>query len=131
MHISLPQKVVDNKSCMSLRSPETLSLGAFLHFEKFPVPQVREYYNVMVKNIVHGLGVQMHRVDNVINLDKLLHTVKLTHLFVGEEEYEENKAFIEEAAKTVTVAVVANGSLVLPENSYARIMEKPFYCFPV
>lgn len=131
VHISLPQKVVDNKSCMSLRSPETLSLGAFLHFEKFPVPQVREYYNVMVKNIVHGLGVQMHRVDNVINLDKLLHTVKLTHLFVGEEEYEENKAFIEEAAKTVTVAVVANGSLVLPENSYARIMEKPFYCFPV
>ena len=72
---------------MSVAERERLCLGAFLHFEKFANPEVREYYNIMVRNIVRGLGVQMHRVDNAVNLKKLLDTVSLTHLFVGEEEY--------------------------------------------
>ena len=131
VHISIPQKVIDDKNCMSVKAPETLVLAGFLHFEKFAVPQVREYYNIMVRNIVRGLGVQMHRVDNKQNLEKLLNTVNITHLFVGEEEYTDNKDFIEELAKSMTVAVVANGSLELPADSHAHIIEKPFYCFPV
>ncbi|MCR5575904.1 MAG: response regulator [Oscillospiraceae bacterium] len=131
VYVSVPQKVVDDTSCMSINEPERLSLGALLHFEKFQNPSVRDYYNIMVKNIVSGLGVKMHRVDNTVNLEKLLRTVRLTHLFVGEEEYEDNRDFIEELGKKMTVAVVANGSLALPERSNVRIMEKPFYCFPV
>ncbi|MBO6230954.1 MAG: response regulator [Ruminiclostridium sp.] len=131
VHVSLPQKVVDEASCMSIVRPERLTLGAFLHFEKFQNPSVRDYYNVMVRNIVNGLGVKMHRVDNAKNLEKLLRTVKLTHLFVGEEEYDENRDYIEELAKSMTVAVVANGSIVRPAGSRVRVMEKPFYCFPV
>lgn len=131
VHVSIPQKVVDDNSCMSIVDRSKLCLGAFLHFEKFPRPEVREYYNIMVRNIVGGLGVTMHRVDNVVNLDKLLRTVRLTHLFVGEDEYEENSDLMESLAKRMTVAVVANGSFRLPVGSKVRILEKPFYCFPV
>ena len=67
VHVSLPQTVVDSSSCMSVANPEKLCLGAYLHFEKFPNPSVREYYNSMVLNIVNGLGVQMYRVDNEEN----------------------------------------------------------------
>lgn len=131
VHVSIPQKVVDESSCMSLTDRSKLCLGGFLHFEKFSHPSVREYYNIVVRNIVKGLGVQMHRVDNVVSLDKLLHNVRLTHLFVAEEEYEENVGLMEELAKKMTVAVVANGGFVPPGNSNVRVMEKPFYCFPV
>lgn len=130
VHVSLPQKVVDAESCMTIVDRSKLCLGAFLHLEKFPRPEVREYYNIMVRNIVNGLGVQMHRVDNAVSLDKLLRTVKLTHLFVGGEEYSENRALLEKLAKKITVIVAANDSFRLPEGSGARVVRKPFYCFP-
>ena len=131
VHVSLPQKVVDTTSCMSVAHPDQLTLGAYLHFEKYSNPAVRDYYNAMVLNIVKGLGIQMHRVNNVDNL-KLLHdSIHMTHLFIAEEEYNDNVELIEKLAKDMVVAVVANDDIVLPRNTRVRVLEKPFYCFPV
>ena len=129
--VSIPQRVVDPLSCMSVAAPDKLCLGAFLHFEKYDHPAVRDYYNSMVLNIVKGLGVQMHRVNNAENL-KLLHsTVHLTHLFIAEDEYNDNVDLIENLAKEMVVAVVANEDFVPPKTSRVKVLEKPFYCFPV
>lgn len=131
VHVSLPQKVIDPTSCMSVTNPDELIIGAYLHFEKYPDPQVREYYNSMVLDIVKGLGVQMHRVNNPEDL-KLLHdTIHMTHLFIAEEEYGSNIELIEQYAKDMVVVVVANDDFHLAPGSHARVMEKPFYCFPV
>jgi signal transduction histidine kinase/CheY-like chemotaxis protein/HPt (histidine-containing phosphotransfer) domain-containing protein len=131
VNVSLPQKVIDPTGCMSVAHPDELILGAYLHFEKYSDPQVRDYYNSMVLNIVKGLGVQMHRVNNPEDL-KLLHsTIHMTHLFVAEEEYASNVEMIEEYAKDMIVVVVANDDFKLVSGSRARVMEKPFYCFPV
>ncbi|MBO4927596.1 MAG: response regulator [Clostridiales bacterium] len=131
VNVSLPQKVVDPTSCMSVANPDELCIGAYLHFEKYTDPAVRDYYNSMVLNIVKGLGVQMHRVNNPEDL-KLLHdTIHMTHLFVAEEEYGSNVELLEEMAKDMFVVVVANEDFELPEHANARVMVKPFYCFPV
>ncbi|MBO4682007.1 MAG: response regulator [Clostridiales bacterium] len=131
VNVSIPQKVIDPLSCMSVAAPDKLVLGAFLHFEKYDHPAVRDYYNSMVLNIVKGLGIQMHRVNNAQNL-KLLHdTIHLTHLFIAEEEYNDNVDLIEDLAKEMVVAVVANEGMILPKNTHVRVLEKPFYCFPV
>ena len=129
--VSIPQKVVDPVSCMSVAAPDTLCLGAFFQFEKYDHPAVRDYYNSMVLNIVKGLGVQMHRVNNADNLKLLYKTVHLTHLFIAGEEYTANADLIEELAKDMVVAVVADGGMILPKNTRVRFLEKPFYCFPV
>ena len=131
VRVSLPQGVADREGCMSLTNRQNLCLGAYLHFDKYPDPNVREYYNRMVSNIVHGLGVQMHRVDNIDNLKRLVSSVNLTHLFIAEEEYGTDPSYIEELANEFIVIVVADTGFRLPEGSRARIMEKPFYCFPV
>ncbi|MCR5651105.1 MAG: response regulator [Lachnospiraceae bacterium] len=131
VRISIPQKVVDEDVCMKLDHPDRIVIGAFLHFEKFPHPQVRDYYNAMVRDIVCGLKVKMHRVDNIEGLKRLSESVKFTHLFVGKEEYESDSVFMENLAKTTLIAIVADEDFELPEGSHARIMRKPFYCFPV
>ena len=131
VRVSLPQQVIDPSGCMSLKNKEKLCIGAFLQFEKYSVPEVREFYNLMVRNIVVGLGVQMHWAANVENLKKLGSSIEMTHLFVAEEEYDMAPEYIEELAERMIVTVVANKSYSLPKNSKARIMEKPFYCFPV
>ena len=131
VHVSLPTKVIDPTGCMSVTNPDQLCLGAYLHFEKYPDPAVRDYYNSMVLNIVKGLGVQMHRVNNPEDLRLLHDSIHMTHLFVAEEEYGSNVALMEELAKDILVVVVANEDFTLPQGSNARIMPKPFYCFPV
>ncbi len=131
VRISIPQKVVDEDVCMKLEDPDGLVIGGFLHFEKFPDPQVRDYYNATVKDIVRGLKVKMHRVDNIDGLKKLCRAMKFTHFFVGKEEYESDIEFMENMARQTLVAVVADSDFTLPEGSNARIMRKPFYCFQV
>ncbi len=131
VHVSIPMKVVDPASCMSLANTDKLCIGAFLHFDKYPNPNVREYYNSMVRNIVVGLGVQMHRVDNVENLKRLVDSTKLTHLFVQEEEYSANIEYMEQLSRKMVIAVVAGTDFELPEDSWAKKLERPFYCFPV
>ncbi len=131
VRISIPQRVVDDSNCMAVENPEKLNLGAYLHFEKFNNPHVRVFYNAMVKDIVQGLRVTMHRVDNLDGLKKLAAGMEFTHLFVGKEEYEEDPEFMESLAKKTIVAVVADDEFVLPPSSKSRIMRKPFFCFPV
>ncbi len=128
---SIPQKVEDPSPCMSVEDRESRCIGGFLHFDKFEVPLVREYYNMMIRNIVKGLGLHMHRVDNVPDLKRLLENINITHLFVGEEEYRTDPAYLESLTGKMLVVVVADEDFKLPKGSGARILRKPFYCFPV
>jgi signal transduction histidine kinase/CheY-like chemotaxis protein/HPt (histidine-containing phosphotransfer) domain-containing protein len=131
VRVCLPQTVVDSAGCMSVRDRGKLVIGGYLHFEKFSHPVVRDYYNTMVRNIVRGLGVRLHRAENIEDLKKLLENLTLTHLFVGAEEYGADAAFMERLAESVTVTVIAAEGFSLPEGSKAHLMEKPIYCFPV
>ena len=131
VRVSIPQVVIDSQSCMSFTNPDKLCPGAFLHFDKFPNPMVREYYNSAVFNIVKGLGVPMHRVDNAEGLEKLIQSVELSHLFVGEEEYRAGTELIERIAEDIPVIIVAETGFKAPAGSACKILEKPFYCFPV
>ncbi|MCR5054367.1 MAG: response regulator [Lachnospiraceae bacterium] len=131
VRVSVPQKVVDDAGNMSIRNRDKICIGGYLHFDKFKEPRVRDYYNRMVGNIVRGLGVTMHRVDNLDNLRKLADSVNLTHLFVGEEEYKSGSDVIEELARDMLISVVADAGFEPVEGSRVSVIEKPFYCFPV
>ena len=131
VHVCIPQKVTDRNQCMSIENHENLSLGSYLHFERFSNPQVREYYNDMLRNVVRGLRVPLHKVDNLDGLKQLVEHGHLTHLFVGEDEYRENSNYLNELSESMQVVVVADSHFVLPRESKIAILKKPFYCFPV
>jgi len=129
--VSVPQEVLDPSKCMSIKTKEDISVGTFMHFDKFSNLQVREFCNIMVKHIVQGLGVVMRWVETPDKLRELTDNTELTHLFVGEEEYNENTELIESLAKKMVVAVIANPGFRKAHGSRIRILPKPFYCFPV
>ena len=132
VRVSIPNRIIVPNPCMSVKDRESISLGAYLHFEKYSNPHVREFYDSMVRNIVTGLKVSMHRVDNLGSLRALVDNKKLTHLFAGPEEYNSAVEYMESLASDVLVTVVANPEeLNRPTASKVRVMPKPFYCFPV
>lgn len=129
--VSIPQKVVDDSPCMSVAGRESLCLGCYLRPEKYGVPEVRSFYNEMITHMIRGLDLVLHRVFNLEELKKLVSMYQLTHLFIGKEEYEENRDYFEGADKSIVIVVVADDSLVLPRESRIRHIPKPFYCLPV
>lgn len=131
VRVSLPQRVVDADSCMSLGRPERLCIGAYLRFEKYPNPHVREFYNSMVRDLVIGLNTIMQRADSLESFKQLAKAGRFTHVFVGKEEYEEDPDFFDELAESTLVAVVADQSFVRRKGSNVSVIRKPFYCFPV
>lgn len=131
VHICIPQKVVDEGSCMSVKNRDQVTLAAYFSFNKYHIPDVRQYYNSMITNVVKGMGVKLHGVDNMENLKKVIESFRITHVFIGMKEYETDIAYIENLAKQVPVYLTADPDYELPENSNVRFFEKPLYCFPI
>lgn len=129
--VSIPQKVADASPCLSVTDRESLCLGCYLRPEKYEVPEVRNYYNEMITHMVRGLDLVLHRVFNLEELEKLVSVYQLTHLFIGKEEYEEDKEYFERFDKNTEIAVIADDSLVLPGGSRIKHIRKPFCCLPV
>ncbi|MGN1146978.1 MAG: response regulator [Lachnospiraceae bacterium] len=124
--ISIPQKVADATPGMVVENREKLCLACFLKHEKYQVPEIREYYNEMISHMVQGLDIPLHRVSDIDELKKLISLYQLTHLFIGREEYEEEKSFFEGLDKSTEVVVVADEGFILPQDSRVKLLIKPF-----
>ncbi len=128
VRVSLPQKVIDDTRCISLKNPKEVSVASLLDINKF-LPGVREFYNAQARCITSKLGINMYTIESQSALKNL--SGNLTHLFIGQEEYIENRDYVEALAKDIYVVVVTEPGFKLPEGSIASTVEKPFYAFPI
>ncbi|MCR5292682.1 MAG: response regulator [Eubacterium sp.] len=129
--ISIPQAVVDPARCISINDSKEFSLCAFLDLGSFENPMVREYYNRQSARMARSLALEMHRALTAEGLSKIVSTTKLTHLLVGETEYLENRNLIDSIAAKVLVIIVSEPGNDVERKSGIRLMEKPFYAFPL
>ena len=131
VRISLPMKVVDSSCCMSISNPNEIFLAAYLKFDNFSNPMVRDFYNSQSLSMSRGLGIDFHKTEDIGALKNLSKTQNITHLFVSDREYMNDRDFMEKLAETTVVIVVAEHGFELPKNSKARVQLKPLYSFPI
>ncbi len=131
VHISIPQGIISDSECMSVRNREKLLLGTFFQYTKYPNPSVRDYYDNMIRNTAAGLRLNVHRIDSIEDLEVLMHSRQFTHITTGAEEYRSNIGIMDELAEKLTLVIVCDDDFVLPEDSSAVTIPKPFYCFPL
>ena len=81
--------------------------------------------------MVQALDLSVHKVFTSEEMKKLVSMYKLTHLIIGQEEYDENRDYIEALGSAVNVAVSADEGFVPAENSRIILIKKPFYCLSV
>ncbi|MBQ8978284.1 MAG: response regulator, partial [Oscillospiraceae bacterium] len=127
VHISIPVRVESFIDCMSLERQKGMAVGIFTDMGRFP-PAVREFYVAALRNFSQGLRLPVERADNVDSLKKIMSVTKLSHLFVSRPSYEQNKAFVDSLADSMTVAVIADEGYTLPDRLI--FMQKPFYIYP-
>ena len=125
--VSIPQKVSDARPCMEVPGRmEQMSLACYLRPEKYEVPKVRDYYNVTISHMVRELELSVHRVGRLEELKRLVSAVKLSHLFIGNVEYEEDTAYFEQLGQTMEVVIIADESFRLSGESRLKVIRKPF-----
>lgn len=129
--VSIPQKVADYKPMIALNNRERLCLACYLKTEKYETPEVRDYYNETIVHMIESLDVSMHRVFCMDELKSLVAVCRITHLFIGVEEYEENREWFEKLTGEVKVIVVADRNFVPMPGTRTKLLKKPFYCLTI
>ncbi len=130
-HIVIPQGVVDERPCIVLNHPEQLCIACYFRPERYVCDEVRGYYDGLIYNLIHGLGIQGYQAHNFETLLKLRRSHKLTHVFIAQSEYDENREYYEELTNTLRVIVIAERDFTLSAESRLLVIHKPFSALSV
>ena len=77
--------------------------------DKYKVPRLRDFYRGMAANLAMGIHVPLYSAETVYEVERLKEKLNITHVFMGQEEYEENRGYFEELAKEDIVVAVSAG----------------------
>ncbi len=130
-HITIPQEVKDYTPAMVLSHPEQLRVACYFRTEKYMSDEIRRYYDNMILHMVEGLGIEGYQAHNFEGLLKLLKNHVLTHVFIAQAEYEENRSYYEELATTLRVVVIAERDYTMANDSRLLVIRKPFFALSV
>ncbi|WP_035768826.1 hybrid sensor histidine kinase/response regulator [Butyrivibrio sp. NC2002] len=125
--VSIPQKVIDEKPSVTLESPEKMEIVCYLNDNKYSSPAIREYYNVMIMNCIKGLGLPLHKVTDFDELKKLCEDSQITHMFISQDEFLEERDFYESVKSDISVIVAVNNNYRIPKNSKITFVKKPVF----
>ena len=132
IRVTVPQKIVDEKPCLALS--ESFDSVVLFHVkpDKYKVPRLRDFYRSMASNLALGVHVSLFAAETVYEVERFKEKMKVSHIFMGQEEYDENKGYFEALAREdIVVVVSADQDYRLPENSSVMLMPKPLYAYPV
>ena len=125
--VSIPQGVEDPKPGISVRDNKSCVVAGFLGFMTTGHPKIREYYMEMITHLSIGLSIQLLRVQSREELEKVVGSTKVTHLFVGTGEYLNNREYIDSLSKQMNVALVADRGFDGEVSHGLTLLPKPFY----
>ncbi len=130
-HITIPQRIKDNSPAMQISHPEQLCIACYFRPEKYTNDEIRRYYDHMILHMVEGLGIEGYQAHNFEGLLNLQSRHPLTHVFIAQAEYEENRDYYEELAATLRVVVIAERDFTLDRDSRLLVIHKPFFALSV
>ncbi len=130
-HIVIPQGVVDHRPCITLTHPDQLCIGCYFKPDKYACDEVKGYYDGLILSLIQGLGISGYQAHNFEGLLKLQRSYTLTHVFIAQPEYEENREYYEELAQTKRVIIIAEREFTVDSKSSLLVIHKPFSALSV
>jgi CheY-like chemotaxis protein len=85
----------------------------------------------MIENLSRGVRVPVHTVPNIKSLKSVCERMNVTNLFMGQEEYEEDRPYFDELSRHFCVAVNVGEGFKQSEGSSVLYMPKPLYALPL
>lgn len=124
--VCIPQEVANSSPCSSVDIGNDTLIVGFMNFSDIDNPKVREFYTDQMNHLTKGLSLPFKRVRSRKDLEKVLSTYKITHVFVGSGEYLENKEYIDSLCGDMLVALMQDENFVYETDKRITLIRSPF-----
>ncbi len=132
VRVTIPQKVMDNTPALSIKDDFDGVILFHVRPDKYKVPRLRDFYRDMAGNLAKGVHVPLYPAETVYEVERLKEKMNVTHIFMGQEEYQENRGYFDLLSQEdIVVAVSGNPNMEVGKNSRVILMPKPLYAYPV
>ena len=132
VRVTVPQKIADGAPCLTLSNSFEGVVLFHVRPDKYEVPRLRDFYRAMAANLAAGIHVPLYPAETVYEVERLKEKLGANYVFMGQEEYEENRGYFDELSKEGIVVVVSAGpDYKLDQGSSVMLMPKPLYAYPV
>lgn len=123
---TIPQKVLDETPIVSVKNKKNLFAACYINMDKYNYSVVREGYENCIRHIVEQFGILFRVCRNLPELKRRAEYEMYSHIFIGWEEYCEDRLYFEKLAEDHTVVVLLDyGQEDMVRGNMLRIY-KPF-----
>ncbi len=123
---TVPQKVLDETPIVSIKNKKNLFAACYINLDKYNYSVIREGYENCINHIASQFGILFRACRNLPELKRRMENESYSHIFIGWEEYNEDRSFFEKLAEECTVVLFLNyGQEVSIRGNMLRIY-KPF-----
>lgn len=103
---TIPQKVLDDTPIVSIRNKSSVYAACYINMDKYEYSVVREGYEKSIRHIAEQFGIMFRICRNLSELKRRMENENYTHIFIGWEEYGEDKEFFDGLAKQIRVVLI-------------------------
>lgn len=123
---TIPQKVLDETPIVSIKDKNNLFAACYINLDKYNYTVVREGYENCIQHIASQFGFPFRICRNLPELKRRMEREAYTHIFIGWEEYAEDRGFFDKLCteRNVILLLDYDQELSVPGNML-RIY-KPF-----
>lgn len=123
---TVPQKVLDETPIVSIRDKRNLYAACYINLEKYDYTVVREGYENCIRHITAQFGFPFRVCRNLPELKRRMERENYSHIFIGWEEYSEDRPFFDKLSAKITVVLLLDYDQELLVPGQMLRIYKPF-----
>ncbi|MCH5262761.1 MAG: response regulator [Lachnospiraceae bacterium] len=123
---TIPQKVLDETPIVSIKNKSHLFAACYINMGKYNYSVVREGYEQSIRHMAEQLGIMFRICKNLPELKRRIEIENYSHVFIGWEEYCEDRDFFEQLAQDLTVVLILDYGQETRMGSRMLRIYKPF-----
>lgn len=122
---TIPQKVLDETPIVSIRNKSHIFVAGYINMDKYNYSVVREGYEKCMRHMAEQFGIMFRVCRSLSELERRIENENYTHIFIGWEEYNEDRNFFEKMAQELKVVLILGYDQEIQSSNMLRIY-KPF-----
>lgn len=123
---TIPQKVLDESPIVSIKNKQNLFAACYFNMDKFNFSAVREGYESCILHIAEQFGILFRICKKLPELKRRMEHENYSHIFIGWEEYCEDRSFFEGLAKERDIVLILDYGQEVRSGSNMLRIYKPF-----
>ena len=131
VYVVVPQKVLDEAPIVSLNRATDAFVAVYLRMDKYEYVAVREAYKRTITRMAKQLESPVSTCVNLSDLKNQLEKKSFTHIFIGWDEFCEDKKFFEELSMEIQVVLILERNMAAYVGGRIQCIYKPFYVLSI